>query len=95
MRTREEPPPKFSVIKHLAKEFSRFLNRVSNEKVDALGAFLIENEWERHVEDAEEVLKSLEPAGFAVVPREPNDDMIAAADKSLAGGLMGQRGAQT
>lgn len=93
MRGRE-PVQKFIVVEHVAKEFARFLNRVQNDQVDILGSFLIENEWEKYIEDGKEVVQSLELAGFAIVPKEPTDGMIAAADRTLAGGLMGQRGAR-
>ncbi|MDA1308164.1 MAG: hypothetical protein O2985_01010 [Proteobacteria bacterium] len=94
MRGRQQPPvEEFSVVRHLAKEFARFLNRVQNDQVDILGSFLIENEWERYVDDGKDVVKSLEIAGFKIVPKEPTEKMVAAADSSLGSGLMGQRGA--
>lgn len=93
MRGRE-PMQEFSVVEHVAKEFARFLNRVQNDQVDILGSFLIENEWEQYKKDSEGVVQSLELAGFVIVPKEPTESMIAAADKTLAGGLMGQRGAR-
>lgn len=93
MRGRE-PVQQFIVVEHVAKEFARFLNRVQNDQVDILGSFLIENEWEKYKKDSEGVVQSLELAGFAIVPKEPTDEMIAGADKTLAGGLMGQRGAR-
>ena len=93
MRGRE-PVQQFVVVEHVAKEFARFLNRVQNDQVDILGSFLIENEWEQYKKDSEGVVQSLELAGFCIVPKEPTDPMIAAADKALAGGLMGQRGAR-
>ena len=89
MRGRE-PVQQFVVVEHVAKEFARFLNRVQNDEVDILGSFLIENEWEKYKKDSEGVVQSLELAGFAIVPKEPTDAMIAGADKTLAGGLMGQ-----
>jgi hypothetical protein len=94
MRGRE-PIKEYSVVEHIAKEFAKFLNRVQNDQVDILGSFLIENEWEKYIEDAREVQQSLELAGYFIVPKEPTDQMIMAADKTLAGGLMGQRGART
>ena len=94
MRSRE-PVKTFSVVEHLAKEFSKFLNRVQNDQVDMLGSFLIENEWERHKEDAEEVIRSLDLAGFYIVPIDPTDEMIAASDSTMSSGLMGQRGARS
>jgi hypothetical protein len=93
MRGRE-PVREFSVLEHLAKEFAKFLNRVQNDQVDILGSFLIENEWDKYVTDAKEVVQSLELGGFAVVPKNPTEAMIMAADRTLAGGLMGQRGAR-
>ena len=92
MRGREELE-QFNVTKHIAKEFSRFLNNVRNEEVDFLGSFLIENEWEAHIEDAREVIQSLDIAGYVIVPRDPTDEMINSADRGMGEGLMGQRGA--
>jgi hypothetical protein len=94
MPGRQQPEQEFSVNKHLAKEFARFLNRVQNDEVDILGSFLIENEWERYISDAKDVVQSLELAGFVIVPREPTDQMIGASDTTLGTGLMGQCGAR-
>lgn len=95
MRGRQQPVEEFSIEQHLAKEFARFLNRVQNDQVDILGSFLIENEWERYLDDGRDVIQSLELAGFVIVPREPTDQMIGSADTSLGSGLMGQRGARS
>ena len=81
-----QPP---SVVEHFAKEFARFLNNVQNNEVDFLGSFLIENEWENYRKDAEEVLESLQLAGFAIVPMMPTEKMVQAADQTLSQGLMG------
>ncbi|MDG2285797.1 MAG: hypothetical protein P8N43_09735, partial [Alphaproteobacteria bacterium] len=64
-----------------------------NDQVDILGSFLIENEWERYIDDGKDVVQSLELAGFKIVPKTPTEKMVAAADTSLGSGLMGQRGA--
>lgn len=92
MRDRSPAQQKPTIIQHLAKDFARFVNRVQNQQVDFLGSFLIENEWEKYVDDGNDVLQSLELAGFVVCPREPSDDMIVASDPKLQGSLMGQRG---
>lgn len=78
-----------SVVEHFAKEFARFLNNVQNNEVDFLGSFLIENEWENYRKDAEEVIESLQLAGFAIVPTLPTEAMVQAADQTLSKGLMG------
>ncbi len=93
-RRNQEPEQKFDVVQHLAKEFARFVNRVQNDQVDILGSFLIENEWERYISDGNDVIQSLELAGFVIMPREPTEKMIEAGDAELGSGLMGQRGAQ-
>ena len=94
MRGREQIEEKFDIVQHLAKEFARFVNRVQNGQVDMLGAFLIESEWENYIGDSKEVLQSLELAGFIIMPKEPTEKMVQAADASLSSGLMGERGAQ-
>ena len=94
MRGREQVQEKFDIIQHLAKEFARFVNRVQNGKVDILGAFLIESEWENYISDSKEVLQSLELGGFIIMPKEPTDKMVQAADSELSSGLMGEKGAQ-
>ena len=94
MRGREQISQTFDITQHLAKEFARYVNRVQNDQVDILGSFLIESEWENYISDSKEVLQSLELAGFVIMPREPTNKMIEAADASLGSGLMGQRGAQ-
>jgi len=94
---RERPAAKkteISVIEHFAKEFARFLNNVQNDQVDFLGSFLIENEWEKYVKDGKDVIESLELAGFALVPKEPTEQMVAAADMASSKGLMGARGSK-
>jgi len=94
MRGREQVQEKFDIIQHLAKEFARFVNRVQNGKVDILGAFLIESEWENYISDSKEVLQSLELGGFIIMSKEPTDKMVQAADSELSSGLMGEKGAQ-
>lgn len=91
MRSRQ-PIEQASIVQYFAKEFARFLNRVENDETDILGSFLIENEWERYIEDGKDVVQSLELAGFVILPMDPTDAMVAAADSALADGLMGQRG---
>ncbi|KZD03348.1 hypothetical protein [Oceanibaculum pacificum] len=83
------------IVQHFAKEFARFLNRVQDSGNDMLGSFLVEQEWDRYANDANDVVKSLEIAGFVVTPRELTDLMIAQADQQPgANKLMGQRGAR-
>jgi hypothetical protein len=77
-----------SVVEYFAKEFARFLNNVQNNEVDFLGTFFIENQWENYRKDAEEVIESLNLAGFVIVPRVPTDGMIGAADQTLSKGMM-------
>ena len=88
MRGREQMSQTFDITQHLAKEFARYVNRVQNDQVDILGSFLIESEWENYISDSKEVLQSLELAGFVIMPREPTNKMIEAADASLGSGLM-------
>jgi len=83
------PRPQATIIEHFSKEFAKFLNNVQNNETDILGSFLIENEWDKYQKDAKDVIESLELAGFMIVPRMPNDEMVAAADKTLSTGLMG------
>jgi hypothetical protein len=95
MRGRQAPEkPKATVVEHFAKEFARFLNNVQNNEADILGSFLIENEWEKYFKDGKDVIESLELAGFALVPKMPTEEMVAAADRTGSGGLMGQKGAR-
>lgn len=94
---RERPAPRnnqATMIEHFAKEFARFLNNVQNNETDILGSFLIENEWEKYVKDGKDVIESLELAGFALVPRDLTDQMVAAADQTSSSGLMGSRGSR-
>ena len=93
MRIQSQPSdPK--IVQYFAKEFARFLNRVHGAGNDMLGSFLVEQEWDRYAEDANDLVKSLEIAGFMVTPRELTDQMIAQADQQPgANKLMGQRGA--
>lgn len=83
-----------SVVQHIAKEFSRFLNRVGSAGNDFLGAFLMENEWQRHEQDAKEVLQALDLGGFVICPRNPTDRMVQSADRAIAGNksLIGPKG---
>ena len=91
MRGREQMNQTFDITQHLAKEFARYVNRVQNDQVDILGSFLIESEWENYISDSKEVLQSLELAGFVIMPREPTNKMIEAADASLGSGFNGTK----
>lgn len=93
MRIQSQPSdPK--IVQYFAKEFARFLNRVQGAGNDMLGSFLVEQEWDRYAEDANDLVRSLEIAGYVITPRELTDQMIAQADQNPgANKLMGQRGA--
>lgn len=58
---------------------------MSNDLIEAVAKALHNSGWDRDywVAAAAEVIKAIEAAGFAIVPREPTDEMLSDADSAI------------